>query len=171
MQLQFNNSHCTWTCLSLANICGGMYYIVFFSVVPDDVFAPNYIWKGSYNYRGRKQPMTLSITSFNSTTGRVNVTLSNGNMELLLSGMSHCGYMHYWKSSFYFVIGCTNSLSYCLIEMPFPPHPLHLFLDTIRRGWFHAVSFTLSDQSLKGQILQVILLPTFTKLQWSPAML
>uniref|UniRef100_A0A665TZ64 CUB and Sushi multiple domains 3a n=1 Tax=Echeneis naucrates TaxID=173247 RepID=A0A665TZ64_ECHNA len=58
--------------------------------VPDDVFAPNYIWKGSYNYRGRKQPMTLSITSFNSTTGRVNVTLSNGNMELLLSGMAHC---------------------------------------------------------------------------------
>uniref|UniRef100_A0A4W6DPK5 CUB and Sushi multiple domains 3 n=1 Tax=Lates calcarifer TaxID=8187 RepID=A0A4W6DPK5_LATCA len=55
--------------------------------VPDDVFAPNYIWKGSYNYRGRKQPMTLSITSFNSTTGRVNVTLSNGNMELLLSGV------------------------------------------------------------------------------------
>uniref|UniRef100_A0A669EP24 CUB and Sushi multiple domains 3 n=1 Tax=Oreochromis niloticus TaxID=8128 RepID=A0A669EP24_ORENI len=55
--------------------------------VPDDVFAPNYIWKGSYNYRGRKQPITLSITSFNSTTGRVNVTLSNGNMELLLSGM------------------------------------------------------------------------------------
>nr|XP_020453374.1 CUB and sushi domain-containing protein 3-like [Monopterus albus] len=55
--------------------------------VPDDVFAPNYIWKGSYNYRGRKQPMTLSITSFNSTTGRVNVTLSNGNMELLLSGL------------------------------------------------------------------------------------
>uniref|UniRef100_A0A3B3YU70 CUB and Sushi multiple domains 3a n=1 Tax=Poecilia mexicana TaxID=48701 RepID=A0A3B3YU70_9TELE len=55
--------------------------------VPDDVFAPNYIWKGSYNYRGRKQPMTLSITSFNSTTGRVNVTLSNGNLELLLSGM------------------------------------------------------------------------------------
>uniref|UniRef100_A0AAX7TIN3 CUB and Sushi multiple domains 3a n=1 Tax=Astatotilapia calliptera TaxID=8154 RepID=A0AAX7TIN3_ASTCA len=45
--------------------------------VPDDVFAPNYIWKGSYNYRGRKQPITLSITSFNSTTGRVNVTLSN----------------------------------------------------------------------------------------------
>uniref|UniRef100_A0A671WNK1 CUB and Sushi multiple domains 3 n=1 Tax=Sparus aurata TaxID=8175 RepID=A0A671WNK1_SPAAU len=52
----------------------------------NDVFAPNYIWKGSYNYRGRKQPMTLSITSFNSTTGRVNVSLSNSNMDLLLSG-------------------------------------------------------------------------------------
>ncbi|CDQ86054.1 unnamed protein product [Oncorhynchus mykiss] len=31
--------------------------------------------------------MTLSITSFNSTTGRVNVTLTNSNMELLLSGV------------------------------------------------------------------------------------
>uniref|UniRef100_A0A8C6SG26 CUB and Sushi multiple domains 3a n=1 Tax=Neogobius melanostomus TaxID=47308 RepID=A0A8C6SG26_9GOBI len=49
--------------------------------LPDDVFAPNYIWKGSYNYRGRKQPMTLSITSFNSSTGRVNVTLSNGLLD------------------------------------------------------------------------------------------
>lgn len=61
--------------------------VLFSSIVPDDVFAPNYIWKGSYNYRGRKQPMTLSITSFNSTTGRVNVSLSNSNMNLLLSGM------------------------------------------------------------------------------------
>lgn len=65
-------------------------FLLFF-LVPDDVFAPNYIWKGSYNYRGRKQPMTLSITSFNSTTGRVNVSLSNGNMELLLSGMFFSG--------------------------------------------------------------------------------
>ncbi|TSK31354.1 CUB and sushi domain-containing protein 3 [Bagarius yarrelli] len=55
--------------------------------VPDDVFAPNYIWKGSYNYKGRKQPMTLTITSFNTSTGRVNVTLTSSNMELLLSGV------------------------------------------------------------------------------------
>uniref|UniRef100_A0AAZ3NYA2 CUB and Sushi multiple domains 3a n=1 Tax=Oncorhynchus tshawytscha TaxID=74940 RepID=A0AAZ3NYA2_ONCTS len=60
---------------------------VFVCVFPDDVFAPNYIWKGSYNYKGRKQPMTLSITSFNTTTGRVNVSLTNSNMELLLSGV------------------------------------------------------------------------------------
>uniref|UniRef100_A0A8C9TQI4 CUB and Sushi multiple domains 3 n=1 Tax=Scleropages formosus TaxID=113540 RepID=A0A8C9TQI4_SCLFO len=56
-------------------------------VIPDDVFAPNYIWKGSYNYKGRKQPMSLTITSFNRTTGRVNATLINRNMELLLSGV------------------------------------------------------------------------------------
>lgn len=56
--------------------------------VPDDVFAQNYIWKGSYNYKGRKQPMTLTVTSFNASTGRVNATLSNSNMELLLSGIT-----------------------------------------------------------------------------------
>ncbi|XP_061076047.1 LOW QUALITY PROTEIN: CUB and sushi domain-containing protein 3-like [Conger conger] len=55
--------------------------------VPDDVFTPDYIWKGSYEYRGRKHPMTLSVTSFNTTTGRVNVTLTNSHMELLLSGV------------------------------------------------------------------------------------
>uniref|UniRef100_A0A674ETW4 CUB and Sushi multiple domains 3 n=1 Tax=Salmo trutta TaxID=8032 RepID=A0A674ETW4_SALTR len=60
--------------------------------IPDDVFAPNYIWKGSYNYKGRKQPMTLSITSFNATTGRVNVSLTNSNMELLLSGTTSAFY-------------------------------------------------------------------------------
>ncbi|MGH0134865.1 UNVERIFIED_CONTAM: hypothetical protein FKN15_024621 [Acipenser sinensis] len=56
--------------------------------VPDDVFAPNYIWKGSYNYKGKKQPMTLTVTSFNTSTGRVNATLTNSNMELLLSGLN-----------------------------------------------------------------------------------
>lgn len=56
-------------------------------IVPDDVFAQNYIWKGSYNYKNKKQPMTLTVTSFNATSGRVNATLTNSNMELLLSGM------------------------------------------------------------------------------------
>ncbi|KAH0502555.1 CUB and sushi domain-containing protein 3 [Microtus ochrogaster] len=56
--------------------------------VPDDVFAQNYIWKGSYNFKGRKQPMTLTVTSFNASTGRVNATLSNRDMELLLSGLN-----------------------------------------------------------------------------------
>ncbi|XP_034615478.1 CUB and sushi domain-containing protein 3 [Trachemys scripta elegans] len=55
--------------------------------VPDDVFAQNYIWKGSYNYKGKKQPMTLTVTSFNASSGRVNATLTNSNMELLLSGV------------------------------------------------------------------------------------
>lgn len=60
--------------------------MTFLYTVPDDVFAQNYIWKGSYNFKGRKQPMTLTVTSFNASTGRVNATLSNRDMELLLSG-------------------------------------------------------------------------------------
>ncbi|MCI4391222.1 hypothetical protein PGIGA_G00131640 [Pangasianodon gigas] len=55
--------------------------------VPDDVFAPAYVWKGSLEYKAAKQPVTLTITSFNATSGRVNVTLSNRNTELLLSGV------------------------------------------------------------------------------------
>ncbi|XP_041962329.1 CUB and sushi domain-containing protein 3 isoform X2 [Alosa sapidissima] len=55
--------------------------------VPDDVFALAYVWRGSFEHRGVKQPMTLTITSLNVTTGRVNVTLSDGDVELLLSGV------------------------------------------------------------------------------------
>ncbi|XP_034142652.1 CUB and sushi domain-containing protein 3 [Esox lucius] len=55
--------------------------------VPDDIFAPDFIWRGSYDYKGQKQPITLTITSFNTTTGIVNVTLSDGNVEFLLSGV------------------------------------------------------------------------------------
>ncbi|KAL7840124.1 hypothetical protein AOLI_G00254470 [Acnodon oligacanthus] len=55
--------------------------------VPDDVFAPTYVWKGSVEHKAVKQPTTLTITSFNATTGRVNATLTNRNAELLLSGV------------------------------------------------------------------------------------
>nr|XP_014040134.1 unnamed protein product [Salmo salar] len=55
--------------------------------VPDDVFAPDFIWRGSYDYKGQKQPMTLTISSFNSSTGIVNGTLTDSNMEFLLSGV------------------------------------------------------------------------------------
>ncbi|XP_035382269.1 CUB and sushi domain-containing protein 3 [Electrophorus electricus] len=55
--------------------------------VPDDVFAPASIWKGSLEHRAVKQPTTLTITGFNATTGRVNATLSSRNAELLLSGV------------------------------------------------------------------------------------
>ncbi|XP_037533201.1 CUB and sushi domain-containing protein 3 [Nematolebias whitei] len=55
--------------------------------VPDDVFAPDFIWKGSYDYKGQKQPMSLTVTSFNATSGKVNVTLTDSSMEFLLSGV------------------------------------------------------------------------------------
>ncbi|XP_077382387.1 CUB and sushi domain-containing protein 3-like isoform X4 [Festucalex cinctus] len=55
--------------------------------VPEDVFAPDFLWKGSYDYKGQKQPMTMTVTSFNTTTGKVNVTLNDSSMEFLLSGV------------------------------------------------------------------------------------
>uniref|UniRef100_A0A668AKV0 CUB and Sushi multiple domains 3 n=1 Tax=Myripristis murdjan TaxID=586833 RepID=A0A668AKV0_9TELE len=65
-------------------VCRGTWLV---EVVPDDVFAPDFVWKGSYDYKGQKQPMTLTITSFNATTGKVNVTLTDSSMEFLLSGV------------------------------------------------------------------------------------
>ena len=62
---------------------------MFSIAVPDDVFAPTYVWKGSVEHKAVKQPTTLTITSFNTTTGRVNATLTNRNTELLLSGKKH----------------------------------------------------------------------------------
>jgi CUB/sushi domain-containing protein len=56
------------------------------SPVPDDVFAPHFLWKGSYDYKGQKQPMSLTVTSFNTSSGKVNATLTDSNMEFLLSG-------------------------------------------------------------------------------------
>lgn len=61
--------------------------------VPDDVFAPDFVWKGSYDYKGQKQPMTLTVTSFNATTGKVNVTLTDSSMEFLLSGESSINHL------------------------------------------------------------------------------
>ncbi|XP_058232392.1 CUB and sushi domain-containing protein 3 isoform X1 [Hemibagrus wyckioides] len=55
--------------------------------VPDDVFAPAYVWKGSLEYKAVKQPVTLTVTNFNASSGRVNVSLTNRNAELLLSGV------------------------------------------------------------------------------------
>ncbi|XP_051920530.1 CUB and sushi domain-containing protein 3-like isoform X1 [Hippocampus zosterae] len=55
--------------------------------VPEDVFAPDFLWKGSYDYKGQKKPITMTVTSFNTTTGKVNVTLNDSSMEFLLSGV------------------------------------------------------------------------------------
>ncbi|CAG12911.1 unnamed protein product, partial [Tetraodon nigroviridis] len=54
--------------------------------VPDDVFAPDFLWKGSYDYKGQKQPLTLTVSSFNATSGKVNATLADTSVEFLLSG-------------------------------------------------------------------------------------
>lgn len=56
-------------------------------LVPADVFARNSLWKGSYEYMGKKQPAMLSVTSFDPATSKVNATLiDHSGVELQVSG-------------------------------------------------------------------------------------
>ncbi|XP_042741140.1 CUB and sushi domain-containing protein 2 [Lagopus leucura] len=56
--------------------------------VPADVFARNSLWKGSYEYMGKKQPAMLSVTSFDPVTSKVNATLiDHSGVELQVSGI------------------------------------------------------------------------------------
>uniref|UniRef100_A0A8C9Y1H6 CUB and Sushi multiple domains 2 n=1 Tax=Sander lucioperca TaxID=283035 RepID=A0A8C9Y1H6_SANLU len=55
--------------------------------VPGGVFAKNSLWRGSYEYLGKKQPAMLSITAFESFSNRVNGTLiDHSGVELKLAG-------------------------------------------------------------------------------------
>lgn len=78
-------------------------------VVPADVFARNSLWKGSYEYMGKKQPAMLSVTSFDPVTSKVNATLiDHSGVELQVSGEGtnmavcwdlhslHCSQWHCW---------------------------------------------------------------------------
>uniref|UniRef100_A0A803VYI3 CUB and Sushi multiple domains 2 n=1 Tax=Ficedula albicollis TaxID=59894 RepID=A0A803VYI3_FICAL len=57
-------------------------------LVPADVFARNSLWKGSYEYLGKKQPAMLSVTSFDPATSKVNATLiDHSGVELQVSGI------------------------------------------------------------------------------------
>ncbi|XP_043915904.1 CUB and sushi domain-containing protein 1-like [Protopterus annectens] len=56
--------------------------------VPADVFAKNSLWKGSYEYLGKKQPAMLSVTRFDTASGKVNATLiDHSGVELKLEGV------------------------------------------------------------------------------------
>lgn len=77
--------------------------------VPDNVFAPDFIWKGSYHYKGQKQPMTLTVTSFNVTTGKINVTLSDSSVEFQLSGETSINHL-----SFYFLLLSSSHKLHCV---------------------------------------------------------
>uniref|UniRef100_A0A8C7F586 CUB and Sushi multiple domains 2 n=1 Tax=Oncorhynchus kisutch TaxID=8019 RepID=A0A8C7F586_ONCKI len=56
-------------------------------MVPVGVFAKNSLWRGSYEYLGKKQPAMLSITSYEAFNQRVNGTLiDHSGVELKLAG-------------------------------------------------------------------------------------
>uniref|UniRef100_A0A8C1GP80 CUB and Sushi multiple domains 2 n=1 Tax=Cyprinus carpio TaxID=7962 RepID=A0A8C1GP80_CYPCA len=55
--------------------------------VPSGVFAKNSLWRGSYEYLGKKQPAMLSITAFEPFSNRVNGTLmDHSGVQLNLAG-------------------------------------------------------------------------------------
>uniref|UniRef100_A0A3Q1CLJ1 CUB and Sushi multiple domains 2 n=1 Tax=Amphiprion ocellaris TaxID=80972 RepID=A0A3Q1CLJ1_AMPOC len=69
-------------CISLLNFCP-----LCCLSVPGGVFAKNSLWRGSYEYLGKKQPAMLSITAFEPFSNRVNGTLiDHSGVELKLAG-------------------------------------------------------------------------------------
>nr|XP_055205502.1 CUB and sushi domain-containing protein 1 isoform X1 [Gorilla gorilla gorilla] len=56
--------------------------------VPSDVFFVNSLWKGYYEYLGKRQPATLTVDWFNATSSKVNATFSEASpVELKLTGI------------------------------------------------------------------------------------
>nr|XP_043886771.1 CUB and sushi domain-containing protein 1-like [Solea senegalensis] len=52
-----------------------------------DVFSPNSEWSGFYEYLGKRQATTLTVSGFNATSGRVNITLlETSGVSIRLSG-------------------------------------------------------------------------------------
>lgn len=55
--------------------------------VPVDVFSPNSEWSGFYEYLGKTQTTAFTVTGFNVTSGRVNITLlETSGVSIRLSG-------------------------------------------------------------------------------------
>ncbi|XP_057355961.1 CUB and sushi domain-containing protein 2 isoform X3 [Manis pentadactyla] len=56
--------------------------------VPGDVFAKNSLWKGAYEYQGKKQPAMLRVTGFQVVNSKVNATMiDHSGVELHLAGI------------------------------------------------------------------------------------
>ncbi|XP_019508240.1 PREDICTED: CUB and sushi domain-containing protein 1 [Hipposideros armiger] len=56
--------------------------------VPSDVFFVNSVWKGYYEYLGKRQPATLTVDWFNATSSKVNATFTEASrVELKLTGV------------------------------------------------------------------------------------
>nr|XP_045755079.1 CUB and sushi domain-containing protein 2 [Mirounga angustirostris] len=56
--------------------------------VPGDVFAKNSLWKGAYEYQGKKQPAMLRVTGFQVVNSKVNATMiDHSGMEVHLAGI------------------------------------------------------------------------------------
>ncbi|XP_048671751.1 CUB and sushi domain-containing protein 2 isoform X3 [Marmota marmota marmota] len=66
--------------------------------VPGDVFAKNSLWKGAYEYQGKKQPAMLRVTGFQAANSKVNATMiDHSGVELHLAG-------YYKKEDFHLLL-------------------------------------------------------------------
>lgn len=73
-----------------ANACLNSALSALLSTVPSDVFFINSVWKGYYEYLGKRQPATLTVDWFNATSSKVNATFSAASqVQLELTGMDH----------------------------------------------------------------------------------
>ncbi|KAM9616088.1 CUB and sushi domain-containing protein 1-like [Morphnus guianensis] len=64
------------------------FFFACFYLVPSDVFFINSLWKGFYEYLGKRQPATLTVDWFNTTSSKVNATfIEASNIQLKLSGV------------------------------------------------------------------------------------
>ncbi|KAH0506951.1 CUB and sushi domain-containing protein 1 [Microtus ochrogaster] len=57
-------------------------------ILPSDVFFINSVWKGYYEYLGKRQPATLTVDWFNATSSKVNATFAAASqVQLELTGV------------------------------------------------------------------------------------
>ena len=75
-------------CIKTSNVTVLYANISLFSppTVPSDVFFIHSVWKGYYEYLGKRQPATLTVDWFNATSSKVNATFTDSQGELKLTG-------------------------------------------------------------------------------------
>lgn len=138
------------------------FFIYLFCVlitVPVDVFAPNSAWSGFYEYLGKRQTTTFTVTGFNATSGRVSVTLlESSGVSIRLSGknikntdLKKGPAVHKYMGTSFF---CTN-INFSFAVWPFHPQA-NRFLGHWKQGLWKTPS----------RLLQKTLLYCFTTCVW-----
>lgn len=115
------------------------------ATVPADVFAPNSAWSGFYEYLGKRQTTTFTVTDFNASSGRVNVTLlESSGVSIRMSGKEHmmtfrvrpCPHMPGYFSTYFISLGIhgKSPIKWCRVwpslqaglhtRMPISAHPV-----------------------------------------------
>lgn len=89
--------------------------------VPSDVFFINSVWKGYYEYLGKRQPATLTVDWFNATSSKVNATFTAASqVQLELTGRKEDLKAHFltkvvWALPSWNVVGVLSDCGLCLL--------------------------------------------------------